>query len=241
MDVTEAPRRPWLVPTALIALSLVPLGAGATRMSQLVRGVGPNAENARFVASPLPIALHVLGATLFCVLGALQLAPFGRGSRWHRVVGLVVLPAGIVAAFSGLWMALVYRLPVAENHPLLKAFRLVLGVGMVLMLLLGWRAILRRDIGAHRAWMIRGYAIGMGAATQALVMVPWWLLLGKPTGITHALLMGSGWALNLVVAERIVGGASSAAAPHPVPGSSPGRKMRKRKLAAGAAPLRPGA
>jgi len=45
----------------------------------------------------------------------------------------------------------------------------------------------------------------MGAGTQALVLVPWWLLLGKPSGITYALLMGLGWGLNLVVAEQLIG------------------------------------
>ncbi|HET9958211.1 MAG TPA: DUF2306 domain-containing protein [Polyangiaceae bacterium] len=170
-------------------------------MSQLARGVAANAENARFIASPLPVVLHVLGATLFCLLGALQFAPFTRGSRWHRVVGRVVFPAGVVAALSGLWMGLVYPLPLADAHPLLKGFRVVLGLGMVLTLVLGWRAILRRDIRAHRAWMVRSYAIGIGAGTQALIMVPWWLLFGKPAGIAYALLMGAGWALNLVVAE----------------------------------------
>ena len=194
--------RPWLVPMALIALSLVPVGAGVARVSQLARGAAANVDNARFVASPLPVVLHVIGTTLFCLLGALQFVPTLRQQRWHRVAGRVVLPAGLVAALSGLWMTLFYPLPTEEDHPLLKAFRLVLGVGMVLALVLGFLAILRRDFGAHRVWMVRSYAIGIGAGTQALIMVPWWLLFGKATGITYALLLGAGWALNLVVAER---------------------------------------
>lgn len=195
--------RSWLVPAALIALTLVPIGAGVTRVAQLARGADINAENARFVGSPLPVVLHVLGATLFCVLGALQFAAPLRGGPWHRIAGRVALPAGLVAALSGLWMAFFYRLPAGEDHLLLKGFRLVLGVGMVLALGLGLRAIQRRDFAAHRAWMMRSYAIGIGAGTQALLMVPWWLLFGKPTGITYALLMGAGWLINLVVAERL--------------------------------------
>jgi len=34
-------------------------------------------------------------------------------------------------------------------------------------------------------------------------VVPLWLLFGKPTGITYALIMGAGWALNLCLAERL--------------------------------------
>ena len=203
-NASGSSRRTWLVPIALIGLGLIPVGAGMTRVTALARGVAVNSENARFVASPLPVVLHVLGATLFCVLGALQFAPTLRRQRWHRVVGRVIVPAGLVAALSGLWMAFVYALPAAEGHPLLKALRLALGAGMVLALVLGFEAIRRRDFGAHRTWMVRSYAIGMGAGTQALLMVPWTLLLGAPTGLTYALLMGAGWAINLIVAERLV-------------------------------------
>lgn len=38
---------------------------------------------------------------------------------------------------------------------------------MAACLVLGFTAIRRRDIAAHRAWMIRAYAIGLGAGTQA--------------------------------------------------------------------------
>lgn len=199
-------RHPWLVPTALVGLGLVPIGAGLARVAQLVEGVPADANNARFVASPLPVVLHVIGATLFCLLGALQLAPTPRPGRWHRIVGRVALPAAAVAALSGLWMSFVYSLPVGQDHALLKALRLVLGVGMLLALTLGFRAVRRRDFRVHRAWMVRSYAIGIGAGTQALLLVPWSLLLGAPSALTYALLMGAGWGINLVVAERVLRG-----------------------------------
>jgi hypothetical protein len=34
-------------------------------------------------------------------------------------------------------------------------------------------AIRRCDFVSHGAWMIRGYAIGMGAGTQVLTHMPW--------------------------------------------------------------------
>jgi hypothetical protein len=52
--------------------------------------------------------------------------------------------------------------------------------------------------------MIRGYAIGQGAGTQAVTQAPWILLVGPPNAFVTALLMGAGWAINLVVAERII-------------------------------------
>ena len=64
---------------------------------------------------------------------------------------------------------------VALDSDLLDGFRLLFGSAMVLSLVLGMAAILRRDIAGHRAWMIRGYAIGQGAGTQVLVHLPWFL------------------------------------------------------------------
>jgi len=52
--------------------------------------------------------------------------------------------------------------------------------------------------------MMRGYAIGMGAGTQALVHLPWLLIVGTPTELARALLMGAGWVINLAVAEWII-------------------------------------
>ena len=52
--------------------------------------------------------------------------------------------------------------------------------------------------------MIRGYAIGLGAGTQVLTHVPWFLLVGQPGEVARAVLMGAGWVINLVVAEWII-------------------------------------
>lgn len=196
-----SPRRPWLGPVGLIALGVVPLGAGALRLYQLARGVPTTAENARFVAAPLPVALHVVGATLFCLLGALQFVPALRERRWHRFAGRVALPAGLVTALSGLWMAFVYTLPAGEDDGALKLLRLVFGTGMLIALLRGAHFAFDRDFAAHRIWMTRAYAIGLGAGTQALLLLPWALLVGTPIAPVRTLLMGAGWLINLVVAE----------------------------------------
>ncbi|MCH7477374.1 MAG: hypothetical protein IIA14_04655, partial [SAR324 cluster bacterium] len=63
------------MPTALIALSVVPVVAGAFRLAGLAGGEEITPENARFFAAPLPVVLHILSASLYCVLGAFQFAP----------------------------------------------------------------------------------------------------------------------------------------------------------------------
>jgi hypothetical protein len=68
-------RRPWLVPAALVVLSLVPVAAGTARLVGLASGAAVTPENARFFASPLPAVLHILGASIWCLVGAFQFHP----------------------------------------------------------------------------------------------------------------------------------------------------------------------
>jgi hypothetical protein len=118
---------------------------------------------------------------------------------WHRAAGRTLVPAGIAAALSGMWMALFYDLP-PHDGPLLSVFRLVFGAAMVAAIAFGFAAILRRDVVHHRAWMMRGYAIAQGAGTQAVLFV----FAGTPGQLGRSLLMGAAWALNLVIAEWII-------------------------------------
>lgn len=203
--MTSSRRADWLVPTALIALTLIPMAGGAMRLTDLAGGeVTP--ENARFFAAPAPVVLHIVGAVLYCLGGAFQFAPgFRRRHRaGHRVLGRVLVPAGLLMALTGLWMTLFYPYPEGDGD-LLAAFRLVTGSATVLALALGVRAILRRDVVRHRAWMIRAYAIAQGAGTQALVTIAWVVLVGPATGLTRTLLLGLGWLINIAVAEWLIG------------------------------------
>ena len=71
---------------------------------------------------------------------------------------------------------------------------------MVTFLVLGFAAIRRRDVAAHRAWMIRAYALGLGAGTQAFTEGVGGALFG--TGVLAAdLAKTSAWVVNLAVAE----------------------------------------
>lgn len=204
--MTEStPRRRigWLAPAGLIALSLVPVAAGAFRIAELSGGATVTPANARFFDSPVPVVVHVVASSVFLVLGALQFAPALRRHRWHRIAGRVVAPAGLLSALSALWMTLFYAMP-AINGPVLFAMRLVLGTAMAAAIVVAFAAIRRGDVARHRAWMTRAYAIGLGAGTQVLVFLPWTLLLGEPGQTAHDLLMGAGWAINLVVAEFVI-------------------------------------
>lgn len=195
-------RTDWLIPAALILLALIPVLAGLTRLADLGTG-SPTPETTRFHADPLPVVLHILSATWFALLGALQFSPPLRRSRWHRLSGRSLFPAGLVAALSGLWMTLAYPWATADGEAVYAA-RLLFGSAMTLSLVLGVTTILRRDIPAHKAWMLRAYAIGMGAGTQVITHLPWFLLVGQPTEGPRAVLMIGAWVLNLALAETLI-------------------------------------
>jgi hypothetical protein len=203
--VNSPTRSQWLVPTALILLSVVPVAAGADRVVGLAAGAAITPGNARFFAAPVPVVVHIITASLYCLLAPLQFAPGFRRRRpgWHRAAGRLLVPCGVVAGLAGLWMAVFYPNAPGDGE-LLRGLRLVFGSAMVVCLVLGFAAIRRRDVARHRAWMIRGYAIAQGSGTQLLTSVSWLLLVGKPEGLSRALLMGVGWVINVAVAERII-------------------------------------
>jgi uncharacterized membrane protein len=203
--MTFAPQSEWSVPVLLILLSLVPAAAGTRRVVGLVGRAPVTAASARFVAAPVPVVLHVLAAIPYSMLGAFQFSPALRRRRreWHRAAGRILVVCGLVVALSGLWMAQFYAWPEGDGE-YLYLLRLVFGTAMVIAIVAAVDAIRRRDFVAHGAWMIRGYAIGLGAGTQVLTHVPWFILVGQPGELTRAVLMGAGWMINLVVAECII-------------------------------------
>ena len=194
------------IPIALIVLSAIPFLGGIVRLTGLASGVAITPENARFVAVPLPVVLHIICATIFSILGAFQFAPEFRRARlgWHRMAGRVLVVCGLVTAVTGLWMAQFYPFTEFLQNGLLYAFRLIFGFAMIVSLVLGTLAIMRRDIAQHSAWMMRGYAIAQGAGTQALVTLLWMAFFGTPSAMTRSLLMGAGWIINLLVVEWIL-------------------------------------
>ena len=195
-----------MIPTLLILLSLVPAIAGTARLAELAGGAEVTPTNARFFAQPIPVVLHILTVIPFSILGAFQFSPgFRRRNRpWHRAAGRVLGVCGLVVALTGLWMAHFYPWPEGDGQGVYLE-RLVFGTAMLASIVLGIDAVRRRDLKAHGAWMIRAYAIGLGAGTQTLAHLPWFVLAdGKPGEGARTVMMGAGWIINVVVAEWII-------------------------------------
>lgn len=195
----------WLIPTGLILLSLIPVIAGSVRLTELSVSADITPDNARFFASPIPVVLHIISVTLYSILGAFQ---FSRGLRqwkpkWHRRVGWLLVPSGLISALSGLWMSQFYALPAIDGE-ILYGLRLIFGWGMVASIVFAVLAIRRLKFAEHGAWMIRAYAIGLGAGTQVFTHLPWFLFSDGIDELSRAIAMGAGWVINLIIAEWII-------------------------------------
>jgi hypothetical protein len=203
---TSLTRIDFNVPLVLILLSIVPAFGGIGRLLSVARHTTVNPDDARFLHAPVPVVIHIFSATLFCILGAFQ---FSRGfrlrwPRWHRRVGRVLALCGLLAGATGLWMTAFYEIPTSLQGPLLYGVRLAVAAAMMASILIAWRSILRRDIARHEAFMIRAYALGQGAGTQALVLLPSFVIAGGAGGVTRDVLMSLSWVINVVVAEGII-------------------------------------
>ncbi|MEH7254589.1 DUF2306 domain-containing protein [Neobacillus niacini] len=191
----------WIV-AALLMLSVIPLIGGAFRLTVLAGTAEITPDKARFFVSSLPMVLHILSASVYAILGAFQFATGFRQRRpgWHRAAGWLLVICGLLVGLSGLWLTLFYPRPDGTGE-LLYALRLLFGSAMVVSIVLGFTTIRRGDVIRHHAWMIRGYAIGLGAGTQALTLLAGELIVGPPSELGEALLIGAGWVINLAVAE----------------------------------------
>jgi uncharacterized membrane protein len=191
----------WPVPAALVTLSAIPLTAGTLRLIQLAGGPAVMPTDDRFSGFPAALVMHIVGAAGYALVGAFQFGPQFRRQHldWHRRAGRVVAVAGLMVAGLALWLTLGYA-PQPGTGELLFFLPVVVGSAMVGCLVLGFTAVRRRGIAAHRAWMIRAYAIGLGAGTQVFTQGIGDAVLG--TGeLRGDLAKGAGWVINLAVAE----------------------------------------
>ena len=143
---------------------------------------------------------HIVCAGLALLLSPIQLSGWVRARvpRLHRVTGRVVLASIVVGGTSGFLLA---WFNVAG--PIGTAGFGALAVLWVTFAVLGLRAILRRDIAAHRRWMLRTFAMTYAAVTLRL----WLIVLIPVLGDFHSaylLIPFLSWVPNLVVVELLL-------------------------------------
>lgn len=196
---------PWPI-AALLLLAALPLTFGVLRLLQFAGVVEVMPPISGEFRSAAPIVLHIGGAMLYAVLGAFQFSAAirRRWPAWHRLTGRVALAGGLLVALSALWLTANYA-TATPGGILLAGLRVVFASGLLASLGLGLAAALQRDFRRHSEWMIRAYALALGAATQMIVlMLAQMVLGGAPGELAREFLMGFAWTLNLSVAEWVI-------------------------------------
>jgi uncharacterized membrane protein len=111
---------------------------------------------------PRELSIHAIAGSIALLVGPWQLSASLRAAhpRVHRWLGRIYL-ADVLAA----WLLAIFLMPtVTTGFPAASAF---FTIGMLWMgfMVLGVLAIRRRDVQAHRRWMLRSYAMAFAAVT----------------------------------------------------------------------------
>lgn len=194
----------WFACLLLIA-TIIPIVTAGIRVYQVPTGQMPD-DAVKFAVVPVSMFVHSLGGMLFGLLGPLQFAGVlkRRFGRLHRITGRIFVVSGLMLGLSSL--RLLAEFPDASTWVLISA-RLAAGLGLSLALIWAIFAIRRGNVEQHRAWMIRAYAVGMGAATISFIMLPIYLITGKPVeGYAADLLFVASWVINIAIAEWVISG-----------------------------------
>ena len=151
----------------------------------------------------LPLMIHVVGASAFYTLAAVQMLTVVRRNHpgWHRQAGRVAVIAGITSAVSCTWMTFVHM---DVQGPILYYSRVIFGPLWALFLVLGLLAARRRDISAHRDWMIRAFAVAMPAGTLIFIVVPFIIVMGELSESLEDNIQSGAWVVHLSIAELLI-------------------------------------
>jgi uncharacterized membrane protein len=153
----------------------------------------------RYVRQPVPAYLHIVPGLVYLVGACFQLSSRFRNRhlRIHRRMGRVVLAAGFV---SGVF-AIIFGAPHSYGGFWQSVATVTFSAYFLVALTLALRAIIRRDVTAHRRWMIRAFAVGLAVGTIRL----WVGLLAGVGGLDIRLSFAAAFwlafAMHVIVAE----------------------------------------
>jgi len=153
-----------------------------------------------FDLRPMAIAAHLSGGILALLLGAFQVSAQFRNKHIdaHRLMGKIYIAGVIVGGLGGLALA-VRSIGGLVGH---------VGFGMMAVLWIATavnalRHILQGNVMAHRAWMLRSYALTLAAVTLRI-----YLPLSQVAGISfdeaYPAIAWLCWVPNLLFVEWVI-------------------------------------
>ena len=168
-------RRPALVFLILLGLgafgiglntALIPFRQQAASVAALSGKLYADVQLSSFARHPALIRSHATMGSIFVLLAALQFWPGlrSRQPRAHKVVGYIAFALLGLLPVTGVAASIVY--PFAGFPGVVP--NLFWGSIIVFCLARSWRAIRRRDVVMHEAWVTRATAMTVGITLSRL-------------------------------------------------------------------------
>jgi hypothetical protein len=186
------------VAVAVVALPVLALAAVSLRYLLPHPPEAPlNVMRNPFAAPWLPI--HATLSAVALLFGLVQLwNPANPKPGWHRWRGRVYVACCLLSAPARLVLAFG-----ATTGPISTAGFGSLAVIWFAVTALGYRAALERRLKAHRAWMIRSYALTFGAVTLRVYLAVA-LALHLDFDAAYRAISFLAWVPNLILAEVLL-------------------------------------
>jgi len=145
---------------------------------------------------------HILCSIFSLVAGITQFSDYilRKHKKLHKAMGYIyVIDVLCIAGPSGLIMAFY-----ANGTNVAKSSFVLLSALWIVCTSIAIIKILQKNREAHRAWMIRSYALTLSAISLRLlaIVLPKWIHVSAAT--EYALLAWLSWTINLGIAEWII-------------------------------------
>ncbi len=148
----------------------------------------------------VPLRMHLAGGAIALAAGAWQLNTAVRHQHplLHRWLGRLYVVAVIVGALGAGLLA-----PGSQEGVVTHWGFGCLALGWFGTTIAAYRAIRRRDLAAHRCWMLRSYALTFAAVTLRAYL-SFSQAVGLPFGPSYQVISWLCWVPNLLVVELLV-------------------------------------
>ena len=195
-------RHPTARRVGWVIMTVLALAVGAYAVALVASGfrLVPGEIAANRFPTPLGLRIHIVASGLALILGPFQFARAlrRRAPRVHRWMGRGYVLACVVGGVSGGAIALF-----SASGLVAGAGFLALAVCWVGATLLGLRSIRSGDVGAHRRWMTRSFALTY-AAVMLRIYLPLSDVLGLEFAQAYPVIAWLCWLPNLLVAQAIL-------------------------------------
>ncbi|MFD2872241.1 DUF2306 domain-containing protein [Mucilaginibacter ximonensis] len=144
--------------------------------------------------------IHIIAGALFVSLGPFQFIPQIRRSylSYHRFAGWLFIAAAFVIGCSALALPFVIKLIGGFNEGAATVF---FGFIFLLYAFNAIRSVVKKDIDAHREWMIRTFILGLAVVTIRLINVLLFLFTRSSPQVFFGTAFWLGFSIHLLVAE----------------------------------------